>query len=107
MPHTQPSNKAISHYNFHCGGTRKFSVGGIKGAKCISEGAKIQKFVENSCFFVIFSWGGQVGSKCPLMPPLVPPLNFHPPNAYYNASVFCKTAIQNFYLLYADIINQY
>ena len=42
--------------------TRNFFVGGIEGAKCDSEGAKIQKFAENDLFWPFFSSdGGQGG----------------------------------------------
>ena len=45
-------------------GTRNFFVGGIEGAKCDSEGVKIQKFAENGWFWPYFSSdGGQVGGQ--------------------------------------------
>ena len=63
-----------------------FLWGGIEGAKCDSEGAKIQKFAENGWFWPFFpsDWGGKWGGRvsdwgafapqCPsLMPPLVAP----------------------------------
>ena len=60
--------------------TRKFLVGGIEGAKCISEGAKIQKIAKNCWFWQFFLFwlgaacvGGRAsdgGTNAPLMPPL-------------------------------------
>ena len=49
----------------HCGGTRNFFVGGIEGAKCDSEGAKIQKFAEKAYFGHFFSsdWGVSGGTE--------------------------------------------
>ena len=45
------------HQKFFCGG-------GIEGAKCDSEGAKIQKFAENGWFWPFFLLtGGQVGGR--------------------------------------------
>ena len=62
------------------GGTRNFSVGGIEGTKCDSEGAKIQKIAENGWVWPFFSGGGthahraSKGGQMPLIPPLMPPL---------------------------------
>ena len=60
------------------GGPRNFFVGGIEGAKCISEGAKIQKFAKNGWFWPFFffwlggggKWGQSLwlGGKCPHAP---------------------------------------
>ena len=59
---------------------QKFFVGSIEGAKCDSEGAKIQKYAQNMLILVIFSsdWGG--GGKWGQslwrgggMPPFSPP----------------------------------
>ena len=63
-----------------------FFVGGIEGAKYVSEGAKIQKIAENGWFWPFFSsdgGGGQVGAEAPTgganaphaPPPLMPPLD--------------------------------
>ena len=59
-----------------------FFCGGIKGAKCNSEWAKIQKIAENDWFWQFFSsdggkWGGgeaSNGGQMPPCPPLMPPL---------------------------------
>ena len=55
--------------------------GGIEGAKCISEGAKIQKFAKNGRFSPFFSsdegggkWGRQSLRLGGQMPTLMPPL---------------------------------
>ena len=62
-----------------------FLWGGIEGAKCDSEGAKIQIFAKNGLFWPFFSsdWGQVGGAEpltggkmppCPSPPPLMPPL---------------------------------
>ena len=73
----------LQHLHIPSGGTRNFFLwGGIEGAKCDSEGAKIQKVAENGWFWLCFSSdGGKMGAE-PLtgganapMPPLMPPLH--------------------------------
>ena len=66
------------------GSTTNFFVGGIEGAKCNSEGAKIQKFTKNGWFWPFFlltegkvgaeppRGGGQIPHPPP--PPLIPAL---------------------------------
>ena len=57
------------------GGTRNFFVGGIEGAKCDSEGAKIKKYAENGWFWPFFSsdWGGKWGAGPLTFTPHAPP----------------------------------
>ena len=57
------------------GGTRNFFVGGNKGAKCNSEGAKIQTFAENGWFWPFFLLTGvQVGGAEPPTGGHLPPM---------------------------------
>ena len=80
----QESYKAKICWIDTSGGTRNFLVGGIEGAKCDSEGAKIQKFVENGWFWPFFFWlggqslrqGGHLPPCSPLMPPLIDTLKY-------------------------------
>ena len=89
------ANRAFAfHYPWseganHSGGTRKFFVGGVEGAKCISEGAifffKCQKWL----ILTFFPSGGEgrgwgqvgaeplIGGNAPSCPSLVPPLVNH------------------------------
>ena len=56
------SSSGGTRFVFFLGGG--FGGGGIEGAKCDSEGAKIPKFAENGRFRPLVSsdgWGGQVG----------------------------------------------
>ena len=61
-PATQNFSEYLSFWLLDSVAAQKFFCGGIEGAKCDSEGAKIQKFTENGWFGQFFSSDlGQVG----------------------------------------------